>query len=89
MAKSREGQNILDYTMQEFGSIENAIEVIVAGNFGLTDEIPAGTDLKLETANKGDQGVKDYYSKKALVTNNAAPATTGDAYSSAYSNAYN
>lgn len=89
MGKSREGQNILDYAIQEFGSVENAIQVIDAGGFSLSDEIPAGTDLELTIENNGDESIKGFYAKNKLVPNNATPIIQGDAYSGAYSNAYN
>ena len=89
MGASREGQSILDYAIQEFGDVSNAIDVIQAAELSLTDEIAAGTDLELDTENKGERSIKDFYNKQLLTPNNAAPIELGQAYSSAYSNGYN
>lgn len=89
MAASREGQSILDYAIQEFGDVSNAIDVIQAAQLSLTDEIPAGTELGLVTENKGERSIRDFYNKQLLTPNNAAPIIEGEAYSSAYSNGYN
>ena len=93
MIKTREGQNMFDVAIQNFGNIDNVFDVIDAGdNLSLTSELNAGTELELSTENNGDEAIKEFYRRRLLITNNASPPGTeavGGDYNDDYNNDYN
>jgi hypothetical protein len=62
-------QNLLDIALQETGSIEGVFELATANDIAVSDEVSAGTELKVPEGNINADVLRQY---KA---NNIKPAT--------------
>ena len=59
-------QSLLDIAIQHTGAVESVFAIAVANGLSLTDDLPAGAEIKLpDTVNK-DSDVLNYYSAKRL-----------------------
>ena len=59
-------QSLLDITIQHTGAVENTFAVAVANGLSLTDDLPAGTEIKLPDSVNKDSDVLNYYTAKRL-----------------------
>ena len=59
-------QSLLDITIQHTGAVENTFAVAIANGLSLTDDLPAGTEIKLPDSVNKDSDVLNYYSAKKL-----------------------
>ena len=53
-------QNLLDIALQETGSIEGVFELATANDIAVSDEIPAGTELKVPEGNTNPDVLRQY-----------------------------
>ena len=59
-------QSLLDIAIQHTGSVENTFAIAVANGLSLTDDLPAGTEIKLPDSVNKDSDVLNYYTAKRL-----------------------
>ena len=59
-------QSLLDLAVQHTGAVENTFAIAVANGLSLTDDLPAGTEIKLPDSVNKDSDVLNYYSAKRL-----------------------
>lgn len=67
----KRGQSIWDISVQESGTISNAVLIASANNMSITDIPVPGSELMIPEGLVINRKVKDYYIKK-----NITPATT-------------
>jgi len=59
-------QSLLDIAVQHTGAVESVFAIAVANGLSLTDDLPAGTEIKLPDSVNKDSDVLNYYSAKRL-----------------------
>ena len=59
-------QSLLDLAVQHTGAVENTFAMAVANGLSLTDDLPAGAEIKLPDSVNKDNDVLNYYSAKRL-----------------------
>ncbi len=59
-------QSLLDIAIQHTGAVENIFAMAVANGLSLTDDLPAGTEIKLPDSANKDSDVLNYYTAKRL-----------------------
>ena len=59
-------QSLLDLAVQHTGSVENTFALAVVNGLSLTDDLPAGTEIKLPDSVNKDSDVLNYYTAKRL-----------------------
>ena len=59
-------QSLLDLAVQHTGAVENTFAMAVANGLSLTDDLPAGAEIKLPDSVNKDSDVLNYYSAKRL-----------------------
>ena len=59
-------QSLLDLAVQHTGAMENTFALAVANGLSLTDDLPAGIEIKLPDSVNKDSDVLNYYSAKRL-----------------------
>lgn len=67
-----QGQNLLDISVQETGTIENVFKIAQANDICITDYLPIGTVIIIPNDVVVNKKVKDYYKNKGI-----KPATNG------------
>lgn len=63
-------QSLFDISVQEYGTAEGITTIALANDIGITDELQAGTELKIPDYENTNQKVLKYYKE-----NNIIPAT--------------
>lgn len=69
--KTLSRQSLLDIALQETGSVEQALNIAKYNNIRLTDDIEAGTELQMPSANQNT-------ALKYFTLNQVKPATAID-----------
>ena len=59
-------QSLLDIAIQHTGAVESVFAIAVANGLSLTDDLPAGAEIKLPDSVNKDSDVLNYYSAKRL-----------------------
>ena len=59
-------QSLLDFAVQHTGAVENTFALAVVNGLSLTDDLPAGTEIKLPDSVNKDSDVLNYYTAKRL-----------------------
>ena len=59
-------QSLLDIAIQHKGAVENTFALAVVNGLSLTDDLPAGTEIKLPDSANKDSDVLNYYTAKRL-----------------------
>jgi hypothetical protein len=59
-------QSLLDLAVQHTGAVENTFALAVVNGLSLTDDLPAGAEIKLPDSVNKDNDVLNYYSAKRL-----------------------
>ena len=59
-------QSLLDIAIQHTGAVENTFALAVANGLSLTDDLPAGAEIKIPDSANKDSDVLNYYSAKRL-----------------------
>ena len=59
-------QSLLDIAVQHTGAVESVFAIAVANGLSLTDDLPAGTEIKLPDSVNKDSDVLNYYTAKRL-----------------------
>ena len=59
-------QSLLDIAIQHTGAVENTFAIAVANGLSLTDDLPAGAEIKIPDSANKDNDVLNYYSAKRL-----------------------
>lgn len=59
-------QSLLDIAIQYTGAVESVFAIAVANGLSLTDDLPAGTEIKIPDSVNKDSDVLNYYSAKRL-----------------------
>ena len=59
-------QSLLDLAVQHTGAVENTFAFAVANGLSLTDDLPAGAEIKLPDSLNKDNDVLNYYTAKRL-----------------------
>ena len=54
-------QSLLDIAIQHTGAVENTFALAVANGLSLTDDLPAGAEIKLPDSVNKDSDVLNYY----------------------------
>jgi hypothetical protein len=70
MVKVKRGQSIWDISVQETGTIANAVAISLANGISVTDDLMPGMNIIIPEGLIVNKKVKDYYTKK-----NITPAT--------------
>lgn len=69
--KVKDGQNIFDICLQEFGDLELIwSEIVIPNKLTINSNLEAGLELNLNTFNKGNQRIKEYYKVNNISVNN-------------------
>jgi hypothetical protein len=68
IVKSR--QTIFDVTIQEFGTLENLRDVVLANDLNFNDFLAQGTVLEVDAEGKGNEDVKDFYKLNEIIPQN-------------------
>lgn len=55
------GQNLIDVSMQHFGSVESIVELCLDNNLDVGQDISAGTELTIDEAHIVDKRLVAYY----------------------------
>ncbi len=71
--KTQEGQTLLDIAVHHFGSMEAAFEIAAHAGLSLTDELPAGSAIRLPKPTRAEQMNK--YVVVAIANRNIIPST--------------
>jgi len=66
----KDGQNLYDVTLQEFGTLEELFVVIGDNDIDVNKRVAAGQDLVTNNENVGDETVKGFYKLKNISPNN-------------------
>nr|DAY32261.1 MAG TPA: hypothetical protein [Caudoviricetes sp.] len=59
-------QSLLDIAIQHTGAVENTFAIAVANGLSLTDDLPAGAEIKTPDSANKDNDVLNYYTAKSL-----------------------
>ena len=59
-------QSLLDMAIQHTGAVESVFAIAVANGLSLTDDLPAGAEIKIPDSMNKDSDVLNYYSAKRL-----------------------
>ena len=59
-------QSLLDLAVQHTGAVENTFAIAVANGLSLTDDLPAGVEIKIPDSGSKDSDVLNYYTAKRL-----------------------
>ena len=59
-------QSLLDLAVQHTGAVENTFAIAVANRLSLTDDLPAGAEIKIPDSANKDSDVLNYYTSKRL-----------------------
>ena len=59
-------QSLLDIAIQHTGAVENTFAIAVANGLSLTDDLPAGAEIKIPDSANKDNDVPNYYTTKSL-----------------------
>ena len=59
-------QSLLDLAVQHTGAVENTFALAVATGLSLTDDLPAGAEIKIPDSANKDNDVLNYYTSKRL-----------------------
>ena len=59
-------QSLLDIAIQHTGAVESVFAIAVANGLSLTDDLLAGTEIKLPDSVNKDSDVLNYYTAKRL-----------------------
>ena len=59
-------QSLLDIAIQHTGAVESVFTIAVDNGLSLTDDLPAGTEIKLPDSVNKDSDVLNYYTAKRL-----------------------
>ena len=59
-------QSLLDLAVQHTGAVESVFAIAVANGLSLTDDLPAGTEIKLPDSVNKDNDVLNYYTARRL-----------------------
>ena len=59
-------QSLLDIAVQHTGAVENTFAIAVANGLSLTDDLPAGAEIKIPDSANKDSDVLNYYIAKSL-----------------------
>lgn len=59
-------QSLLDIAIQHTGAVENTFAIAVANGLSLTDDLPAGAEIKIPDSANKDNDVLNYYTTKSL-----------------------
>ncbi len=59
-------QSLLDLAVQHTGAVENTFAIAVANGLSLTDDLPAGAEIKIPDSVNKDSDVLNYYIAKRL-----------------------
>lgn len=70
MAIVKDGQNLYDVTLQEFGTLEELFVVIIDNSINVNKRVSAGQDLVTNNEKTGDESVKGFYKLNAISPNN-------------------
>lgn len=74
--KSSEGQSHFDIIIQSFGSLDNIADYLNDNrSVAITNNLASGTTLQVNTDNKGEESVKEFFQNRTAA--NADPATAG------------
>lgn len=67
----KEGQNIFDICLQEFGDLELLIdEVLIPNGLNINSDLSGGQEININTFGKGDENLKDFVKLNRLTFNN-------------------
>ena len=67
----KNNQNIFDFTLENFGTLENLFsDVLVPNSLPVDQEIKANQEINVDTFEKGNQTVKKQMQTKGLVLTN-------------------
>jgi len=70
--KVSEGQDIIDISIQNFGSIEEGLfKLINDNNLTVNDSLTSGQELTINQVDNGNKQVISYFSNRDFVINNA------------------
>ena len=59
-------QSLLDLAVQHTGAVESVFAIAVANGLSLTDDLPAGAEIKIPDSVNKDSDVLNYYIAKRL-----------------------
>ena len=59
-------QSLLDLAVQHTGAVESVFAIAVANGLSLTDDLPAGAEIKIPDSVNKDSDVLNYYTAKRL-----------------------
>lgn len=64
-------QNIFDFAMQEFGTLENLFDdILIPNSLPIDNEIKPNQTININTNGKGDEDVKMKISEQGLIMTN-------------------
>ena len=67
----KNNQNIFDFTLENFGTLENLFSDVLVPNFlPIDQEIKPNHDINIDTFEKGNQTVKKQIQTKGLILTN-------------------
>lgn len=83
----KDGQNIFDIVLQHFGTLENTFDFMDDNtDLEFNSKLSSDQPITIVTLNKGDEGVKKFYSSSNFVLNNSQNVTSIDG---AFNNDFN
>lgn len=77
------GQNLFDIAMQEYGSVENIVNLIQDNGLNFDYQVIAGKELIINNSNKGNENVKLFMKRNDI---KPAHALFGTDYLAKYEN---
>jgi hypothetical protein len=90
--EAKDGQNIMDVTIQEFGDIENFFDILTDNDLSIDSYIQGGQQITANTTGEGEEEVKEFYINNNIKPKNNQgdnlPPLMAGAYSNDYSNDY-
>lgn len=66
----KDNQNILDFALQEFGTLENLFTLLADNNLTVNSKLKSGQDLTVNKLNVGDEDIKNFVTLKNIIYNN-------------------
>lgn len=63
----RDNQNLLDIAIQEYGTVNNLIELARVNSISVTDVLVSGENLQITPSIVSDENIKKYYKSENII----------------------
>lgn len=90
---AKDNQSILDFALQNFGTLEQLYTLLADNSLSANSKLSAGQELTVNNVNVGDEDIKNFVTLKNVSFNNDQgvnlPPILGGDYGNDFGNDYN